>query len=1029
MSTKILFTFEAEDLGVAKKQDEISDRLKQIRKDIQAAKQAGSPYTDLLKDSQSLKREQDELRKRQRELNKEFAATKVPKDSLAGLRLEYSKLVDQISVLDKAQRNSTFGKSLISQAATAKQQINEMEAQVGRFTGNVGNYKLALANLGDTITGGLVTGGIGAAVLSLAGAMKVGIQEAVKYEKALDDLSALTGLQGTQLENLSNLATDLQNIQVNGAEIVNTGPDILNALKLVGGARPELLKDAEALADVTKQAIILSQASGDDLQTSVKGLTTILGQFDLQGKDSKRVINELAAGAKEGAAEIPQITDALRESGTVAKIYNVSTGQAVALTELLADKQLKGAEAGTQLRNIFAKLAAADILPRNAQRQFEKLGIDVNVLKDTTLPLEVRLKELGKAQGDLSALTKIFGLENLQAATIITSGIPKYEQLLAAIEGTNEAYKQAEIRSGNLQTQLTNLQNKGLNSLREQFDGITSSGSAIVSILGSLVSGFDLFGKKINAIQGISDLAVGPLGVLLERINAFTEFFKGGDKPTGLQGLDVNALKQNIDLLTGELKPAVEDNTDALLAQAVALQENDKAAESSAKNLSTLAKGVKNLNDEVIAGSIEFYRKQVSDLQAQLEKTPVKSPLVDSLIQKLKAAEKQLQVVDQQLKDLRNPQGVSPTEFDKANAGLAELGVSVGQESAQKAEAQLIALAESLSRAVNVQLPVEVSLDEERLNEAYYKLNAIQDENNKKKADKDKEDNKKLTEAIEQAALSSAQNIADGVFAINQNNLEREQEAEFEKLDKQEQKAIEAANGNAVKEKQIRENFEKKRAQLEKEGANKRKELAKKEAEINIALAIIKALTGAPPPFSFVLAGVAAIAGAVQLSAIESQEFWQGGQVKRLGSGKVRERQNAPRTRHGDTVLAYLAPGEMVLTEEQQGSIQSIAGKEVFARAGVPGYSGTNTPIPHFASGGIVSDIIPQTTAYSYAGANGPQVNATFTNDQVLIIARTIAGEVSTQVGSEVRIGIGVGLNDANRRLERESQLDTNRQG
>ena len=215
---------------------------------------------------------------------------------------------------------------------------------------------------------------------------------------------------------------------------------------------------------------------------------------------------------------------------------------------------------------------------------------------------------------------------------------------------------------------------------------------------------------------------------------------------------------------------------------------------------------------------------------------------------------------------------------------------------------------------------------------------------------------------------------------------------------------------------------------MEKEGARKRKELAKKEALINTALAVTKALTGAPPPFSFILAGVAAIAGAAQLAVIESQEFWQGGKVKRLGSGKVRERQNAPRTAHGDTVLAYLKPGEMVLNEQQQSRIQGMAGRNIFAKAGVPGYANA-TPVPHFASGGVVSDIVPQTTAYSYAGGNGQQVNATFSNDQVLIIARTIAGEVSTQVGSEVRTGIGVGLNDANRRLERETQLETNRQG
>lgn len=1009
MSTKILFTFEAEDLGVAKKQDEISDRLKQIRKEIQAAKQAGSPYTDLLKDSQSLKREQDELRKRQRELNKEFQATKVPKDSVAGLRLEYSRLVDQINKLSEAQRKSDFGKNLISQAATAKAKINELEAEVGRFTGNVGNYKLALSNIGDVITGGLVTGGIGAGVLALAGVMKVGVDQAIAYEKALDDLSALTGLQGSELDNLDRLATQLQTIELNGEEIVNTGPEILNALKLVGGARPELLADAEALAEVTKQAIILSRASGDDLETSVKGLTTIMGQFDIQGNDSARVINELAAGAKAGAAEIPQITDALKETGTVAKIYNVTTGQAVALTELLADKQLKGAEAGTQLRNIFAKLAAADILPKSAQEQFQKLGIDINVLKDTTLPLETRLKELGKAQGDLSALTKIFGLENLQAATIITSGLPKYEALLKSIEGTNEAYVQAEIRSGNLQTQLENLQNKGLNAVREQFEGTTSAGSLLVGMVSGLIDGFELFGKKINAISFISDAALGPLSVLSERISYFRSLFDDEEEPaTGLQGLDVNALKSTVDLLTGGLKPALEDTTDSLLVQVNALKQQAADAEKSGEETDKLSDKTKNLDKAVklINGSLPFFNAQIADLKKQLDQTAIDSPLFTKLSQQIIDAELNLERLKDNAAKALQPDAI---ETDILPTGLQDgivVPITLQVENEDETAARLMKFAKTATE-----------------NAAQIKKDTDAETAAVETAEK-----AKVNEALEQAAIQSAQTIADSVAQIQANNLQREQDAALEKLDKEEQAAIDAAQGNAAKEKLIREDFERKRAALEKEGARKRKELAKKEAAINTALAITKALTGAPPPFSFILAGVAAVAGAAQLAVINSQEFWQGGTVKRLGTGKVNERQNAPRTKHGDTVLAYLAPGEMVLNEGQQDRIQSIAGRNVFARAGVPGYSNA-TPMPHFASGGVVGDIVPQTTAYSYAGGGGAQVQATFSDEQILRVGRIIASEVSAQVGSEVRTGIGVGLNDANRRIERENSLETNRQG
>ena len=87
MATKILFTFTAQDVNVAKTQDDVKDRLAAINKEIKAAKAAGSPYGALIGESIKLKRESVALREEQAKLNKEFKATTVPKDSLAGLRL------------------------------------------------------------------------------------------------------------------------------------------------------------------------------------------------------------------------------------------------------------------------------------------------------------------------------------------------------------------------------------------------------------------------------------------------------------------------------------------------------------------------------------------------------------------------------------------------------------------------------------------------------------------------------------------------------------------------------------------------------------------------------------------------------------------------------------------------------------------------------------------------------------------------------------------------------------------------------
>ena len=1002
MSTKILFTFEAEDLGVAKKQDEISDRLKQIRKDIQAAKQAGSPYTEFIKESQSLKREQDELRKRQRELNREFAATKVPKDSLAGLRLEYSKLVDQINKLSAAQRNSDFGKNLISQAASAKNQINALEAEVGRFTGNVGNYKQAITS--TILTIGTALGGINLAGNIIATTRETEKLFAVLKNAVGNDLAAASIFKDLQ-DFAANTPFALN--EVVGAftklEQRNFDPTI-EQLKTIGDIASASGKSidqfVEAILDAQtgeferlKEFGVVAKKEGDNVRVTFRGQAETF-------KNTAENLNEYLLGL----GKLPGI------SGATAAVSQTLDG---ALSNL-----------GDNVSRLFSAFGSGGGIIQGVVDEFNRLLGFINDIIDVPLSETIRdqqtefnalvgiLQDVNTSESTRKSAIEQLQLQypdyigniNLESASqselngLLDSGNQLFERRLFLQQNEEKLNEFAKQR---LQTQ------KLLFEAEKDLQKLQQSGQAGQGTVRFGTGGGD--GVRQTETRGES--ATGRVEALrqqLEKLNeAQRQFVEGQEQfATSLFG-----------------------SADAAKEAAKEIKKTDSASGG------TLPTGDKESAKKAAQGSVQFFRDEVKRLQDELEKTPVKSPLVDGLIKKLKDAETQLRVVEQQLKDLRNPPGAPVSEFDQANAGLAELGVSIDPNGEADAAAQLKSLADNLAASVGVTIPVELSLDEQEGQRTLNKLNQLEAENQKKQqseaeaaAEKKRQQEEQESEALKSAAIDSAQAVSDAVFQIKQNELEKEQSAALEKLNAEEQAALDAAQGNAAKEKLIREDFEKRRAALEKEGARKRKELAKKEALINTALAVTKALTGAPPPFSFVLAGVAAIAGAAQLAVIESQEFWQGGKVKRLGSGKVRERQNAPRTAHGDTVLAYLAPGEMVLNEQQQSRIQGIAGRNVFARAGVPGYANA-TPMPHFASGGVVGDIVPQTTAYSYAGASGAQVQASFTNDQVLIIARTIAGEVSTQVGSEVRTGIGVGLNDANRRLEREEALQTNRQG
>ena len=307
-------------------------------------------------------------------------------------------------------------------------------------TGTGLNIKKALA-----VGGGIFAG------IEIAQAIK-GLSDGSKeVEKALSSLRAITGASEEDLQFYKETAIET------GAALRVAASDVVQAYEVVGSAKPELLANKELLTEVTAAAITLSKASGDDLNVSVKALTGTLNQFNLTGDDSDRVINALAAGSKAGAAAVPLITDSLDKMGTVASSVNVTVEESVGLIETLAEKELKGAEAGTQLKNVLLNIAAAKALPKEAVEQLEAFGVNIDLVTDKSLPFNQRLAEMAKIGGDTTALIKVFGKENVTAAGILLNNVPKVEAYTKAVTGTSIAYEQAAIQIDNLEGDIDGL--------------------------------------------------------------------------------------------------------------------------------------------------------------------------------------------------------------------------------------------------------------------------------------------------------------------------------------------------------------------------------------------------------------------------------------------------------------------------------------------------------------------------------------------------------------------------------------------
>lgn len=324
-----------------------------------------------------------------------------------------------------------------------------------------------------------------------------GVDSIIEFDDALGELSSITGATGEDLDFLREASIRFSEETTVGAS------DVAKAFTAIGSARPDLLKNKEALAEVTREVITLSEAAKIDLTTAGNAVAGALNQFNLPASESGRLINVLAAGSLEGAANIGEVAETIDKVGTVLAANNINIEQGVALTETLAEKNLKGAEAGTQLRNIILKLVQSG-------KGFVDGQFNINAaLEQTKQEFDAIQDPVKRAQ----AQTKLFGLESVTAGNILLDNIPTFQRLTEAVTGTQTAYEQADINNATLAASLAKLGNAVENLFLKFSQTSSVAGKAIVFLAENLQTIVKVVGTGILAFTAYRAVIFGLNGL------------------------------------------------------------------------------------------------------------------------------------------------------------------------------------------------------------------------------------------------------------------------------------------------------------------------------------------------------------------------------------------------------------------------------------------------------------------------------------------------------------------------------------
>lgn len=236
----------------------------------------------------------------------------------------------------------------------------------------------------------------------------------IEFNKNMQELSAITGVTGKGLQEIGEMAKDVAKTFATDAS------DSVESFKLLlSQLSPELGKTPEVMKKMGEDIAILSKTMGGDTVAAAEVLTTAMNQYQVSmedpieaEKEMARMMNVMAAAAKEGSAELPQIQEALKQAGMAAKTAGVSFEETNAAIQVLDKAGKKGSEGGVALRNVMTTLAAGRFLPKDVQEELQRAGININILTDRSRSLQERLQTLKPVMQDQALLTKLFGREN-----------------------------------------------------------------------------------------------------------------------------------------------------------------------------------------------------------------------------------------------------------------------------------------------------------------------------------------------------------------------------------------------------------------------------------------------------------------------------------------------------------------------------------------------------------------------------------------------------------------------------------------
>lgn len=1054
--------------------------IRNLDAEIAKSGTAKEKFVGLIAEQTNLKAKLTETRAAIREQDLAFKATKYPIDSIKGMSQQYTILTNKIREMSAAQRQSNSGQAIINQAAKLKDVINKQSQAFGDTSRNIGNYANSLKQGLASPLQFLSLAGIGAGITQLGIAA---VKSSVNIEKLYFQIKNLTQSTDADLslykEKIRGISDDLgvgQEALLSGLFRITSGG--LNGAKALDLLQLSAKASAIGLGDVNVIAGTLTgviNAYGQNNLTAAKAAEVLFQTVKLGSGEVSQLAgpfsNVTTLAAKLGIS-IETV------GGSIASITNKGVQAAESITQLesimiaLQKPTAEGEKVLNELNLSYEELRkmAANNLPRALQFLNEQLGGNEEKITAILGRKEALVgffslagqnaesfadlvNKATQASGQLEAAFKVFEETNAQkiekawvgvknvfidiGGAIVNATSKLGDFLLSSTRFGAAIKKQAEKqKSITVAEALASEQRTSFNAGYDltQSTGVLAPGAKEEGTRDALIQQklANDAAKKLEE-DALKSKNAAQLAAAEEKKKKELDAFRKRRK------FEEDLAKQET-----EAKIALIQDEFARLA-ATTRFELDKLEQTKRDILESANEAGAEIDIEGVNKHIENLRKEienkyVKELSALKEKLDViKIPTVKGV----EAFADAFDIPDSFVKAAKE----NKITFEELLTGMFVMSDEEKAklaEDMQKDENDLsILMTKQLERLTKNTKDIQEKNKKKEDN----KINVLdiflgrdkkpktqeeQDAAIEQRAKDTKEALEKAAQELKQIGIDALGDIALGSIDQKQKEIENETQMRLDSLQYEYDKKREFAIGNAELI-----------AKLDKEQAEKaaviQKEQAKKQAKLNIQKVIIEGAVAIAKTFAYygftpaalIAAALQAAMTIKQVAVIKAQSFAKGGAPKRIR--KVDGLVVGPGTETSDSIPAFLSKDEYVLNAKMKRAIGMQFLEEL--RAWTLGfgpkpkkavnlltagsYSSSQPfaqPRYRYASGGAVggsSAFIPNVNLQPIN--NGSQ-NITISDESMI----NFTNHFALVAGQVIRQQIGIGLMDANKRIERE---------